>query len=87
MQNLINELERPRYDACNNLISPSNLNRRAASTIKQLVTINQTNALVIQTMQKDNDWLSKELNEIKNNTTKPDPSPYSADSGQLNLFE
>lgn len=65
MQELIKQLEEPRTDSQGNTIGPSNLTRRAANVIKQLLLVKQTDALVIQTLQKEVAELQRELENAK----------------------
>lgn len=91
MQNLIQQLEQPRHNSDGKSFGPSNLDRRAARTIKELVTVNQTNSFVIKTMQKDLDSIRKELNEIKNfndiGNTHITSTDTQTDSAQYTLFD
>lgn len=91
MQNLIKQLEHPRHTSEGKTIAPTNLDRRAARAIKELVNINHTNQFVIKTMQKDLDNMNKELNEIKsysvNGSTHIANTDTQTDSRQGTLFD
>lgn len=69
MQELIKLLEQPRTDSEGKPIGPSNLNRRAADAIKQLLQIIANHDLNLQTLRKDIVSLQEELNGLKNNNS------------------
>jgi predicted alpha/beta-fold hydrolase len=94
MNNLIKELSTPRHTKDGTLVGPTNLDRRAANAIKQLMLVNITNDLVVKTLTKQNQEMLSELEEYhndKNTTTSDiisiDETNAVTDSTQLTLFD
>lgn len=89
MKNLIKELSTPRHNSEGLSIGPSNLERRAANAIKQVMLVNLTNDLVIKTLSKQLEELQNEKDKATTSSGTPSSNETDAvtDSTQLTLFE